>query len=792
MSNTSKSPSEVFTDENEETKSDFNKITNLYGKEKVLPVKNEAYKLYKEHTEKKKLKKEKALCESFISSRKEYIEKNLSRDRDFKFLFERDEWNTTDVYRRVTSEIQRMKKLDQSSEGISIILSKTLPNIIRGVILSKRHELIPVIVASIAWTTNCNVRYELIHSLLNLNILPDEKQRKVIVDGFIYLSELAGEDRTSSDILPHLAELSTSQHEERRILAAELCGWLSPYVKPEMRLSLLFSILHQLSSDKSSLVRASSSINLARLLVLEEKHETDAKKFQLIAESVLQLINDPDIQTANTAQVILLPAFGDFAERLHLLQQKFLPDVCNNILQIIIRTNGKKVNSKDISEIDKYAQALVYFSPMLFESALLQYPPTSQLLKTLDNNPKYVVGKGYLKISSAFSKETKKLLKEEFNKSITKYTPVQKTQQNWDVIDWIEFDFVPKMVEVTLKAKSSVPAVVDAICSILHAFSEDFGPQFTKHIISPKFINEIEKLQKLVASKGTESPTAKRCSRVIIIYIVGVLSSMGQEELSSYLTNLIVDISLGRNGYNHSFYYTIDSLLSYFLQHYPDRKDHLISIIFKLIDNDEVQVRLIVAKIYSSLTKYMDNNEIQTKIIPALTTLSNDSDVTIRCIVMEIFGDLLTTTQEQSIIEEIMNQVIRFIDENPKPKLILQVVKTFKSIILVVPENIRDDFILKKMIDISNFAVNDVDTKRQKELANEIFETYKSLNGTLMSKETIRTQFLPGLRVLHKYNDIIAEEKRNILQRMVTEMDNLVNTKNVVEKKEGIGGFFKW
>lgn len=788
---------ETSSEEQEDSRPDLNKITRMYDKTKVTPIKNDAYNLYKETIElskKKMLKKEKSLVKSFITSRQEHINNTIkSRDRDFNFLFQRDEWNTDEIYRRITSEIEGIKKLEQTNESIPLILSKTLPNILRGVILSKRHELIPLIVASIAWTTDYNARYELIHTLFNIIIIPDEKQRKVIIDGFIYLSELAGEDRTSSEILPHFAEQSSSQHEERRILAAELCGWLAPYVKPDMRLSFLLSIIQQLALDKSSSVRTSAATNLARLLVLEEKqNDTDSKKFQQIADTVLQLLNDPDNHTANASQVTLLPSFGDFAERLELLQQKFLPDVCNNILQIIIRTNGKNVTAKDISEIDKYAQALVYFSPMLFESALLQDSHTSKLLRSLNNEPKKVVGKRYLKISSAFSKESKALLKEEFNKYINQYKPEQKPQQKWSIVDWIEFDFVPKIVEITLKAKSSVPAVVDAICSILCAYTEDFGPQFSKHIVSTKFTNEIEKLQKLISTKGPESPTAKRCSRVVIIYIVGVLSSMGQEELSSYLSNLILDISQGRNGYSPSYYYTIDSAISYFLHHFPERKEDLISVARNLIGHNDVQVRHTITKFYYSLIKFMSTNEFQTKIIPALIILSNDSDITVRCNVMEIFGELLTTTQDQTTIEKITDQVSLFIDQSPKPKLILQIAKTFRNIITNVPESIRDDFILKKMIDIANFAVNDVDVNRQKELADELFETYKSLNGTLMSKETIRTHFLPGLKILHKYNDLISQEKRNILLKMVTEMDNLVATKNVVDKKDGIGGFFKW
>ena len=56
------------------------------------------------------------------------------------------------------------------------------------------------------------------------------------------------------------------RHPERRVLVAEACGGLAPLVAPEMRPSLVLSMLAQLASDGKPAVRAAAAAALAVLL----------------------------------------------------------------------------------------------------------------------------------------------------------------------------------------------------------------------------------------------------------------------------------------------------------------------------------------------------------------------------------------------------------------------------------------------------------------------------------------------------------------------------------------------
>ena len=57
-------------------------------------------------------------------------------------------------------------------------------------------------------------------------------------------------------------------YEERRLLVAQSCGELAEFVRPEIRDSLILSIMQQLIEDSATVVREAAAHNLALLLPL--------------------------------------------------------------------------------------------------------------------------------------------------------------------------------------------------------------------------------------------------------------------------------------------------------------------------------------------------------------------------------------------------------------------------------------------------------------------------------------------------------------------------------------------
>ena len=78
-------------------------------------------------------------------------------------------------------------------------------------------------------------------------------------------------------LLSQLWEQLNDKHIERRILVAEACFKLAPYIHNDLRSSFIFSILKQLiEQDKSEQVRISATKSLALLIT---NHVSDENKF---------------------------------------------------------------------------------------------------------------------------------------------------------------------------------------------------------------------------------------------------------------------------------------------------------------------------------------------------------------------------------------------------------------------------------------------------------------------------------------------------------------------------------
>lgn len=81
----------------------------------------------------------------------------------------------------------------------------------------------------------------------------------------------------------HATAQVNHRHAERRALVAEACGAFAPYVAPEMRPSLVLSILQQMATDADGIVRRAVVQSLTQLLPLLP----DLDKFQAVSPHTL-------------------------------------------------------------------------------------------------------------------------------------------------------------------------------------------------------------------------------------------------------------------------------------------------------------------------------------------------------------------------------------------------------------------------------------------------------------------------------------------------------------------------
>lgn len=208
-----------------------------------------------------------------------------------------------------------------SGEEVVQMLARCLPHIVPNVLLAKREELVPLLLAAINLHPEAWERDALLNLLFNLTKRPDEDQRRVILAGLLSVAQCLGHVRVESELLPQCWEQISHKYLERRLLVAESCGYLAPQVASEMRSSLLLSMLQQmLQEEKEVVVREAAARSLAVLLAYVD----DPDKFSQAVDLTLLVVADERASLAEVAQSVLLPSVACWALELGQLEDVLL------------------------------------------------------------------------------------------------------------------------------------------------------------------------------------------------------------------------------------------------------------------------------------------------------------------------------------------------------------------------------------------------------------------------------------------------------------------------------------
>ncbi|KAJ3442226.1 rab11-binding protein relch [Anaeramoeba flamelloides] len=200
----------------------------------------------------------------------------------------------------------RVAIYDDSEQSLVKVVSESLPHIIQNVLLKTRKELLPIFLTVIRQNPDPKQRDHLTHLLFNLISRPNERQRQIIIDGFSALASTIGYQRVETELLPQLWSQINHKYEERRLLVAQSCGELAEFVNPELRSSLMLSILRSLGNDPNPQVRRESSKQLGYLLLYYNNNE----KFETTLELLFSFLFDKDEDVQATTYRVTFPRFG--------------------------------------------------------------------------------------------------------------------------------------------------------------------------------------------------------------------------------------------------------------------------------------------------------------------------------------------------------------------------------------------------------------------------------------------------------------------------------------------------
>eukprot|EP00063_Salmo_salar_P062240 XP_014037075.1 PREDICTED: lisH domain and HEAT repeat-containing protein KIAA1468 homolog [Salmo salar] len=193
----------------------------------------------------------------------------------------------------------------------------------------------------------------------------------MILTGCVAFARHVGPTRVEAELLPQCWEQINHKYSERRLLVAEACGALAPYLPKEIRSSLVLSMLQQmLAEDKADMVREAVVKSLAIIM----GYIDDPDKYSQGFELMLLSLGDPSERVVSAIHQVFIPAFAAWTTELGILQTTLIPSLLARIEKLLKGEHGL-----DEHKLHMFLSALQSLIPPLFSVVLQNAPFTHRL-----------------------------------------------------------------------------------------------------------------------------------------------------------------------------------------------------------------------------------------------------------------------------------------------------------------------------------------------------------------------------------------------------------------------------
>ncbi|XP_016350798.1 lisH domain and HEAT repeat-containing protein KIAA1468 homolog isoform X8 [Sinocyclocheilus anshuiensis] len=522
---------------------------------------------------------------------------------------------------RLGSEVSRIADSEQS---VMLMLGRCLPHIVPNVLLAKRErmvvhlcqELIPLILCTACLHPEPKERDQLLHILFNLIKRPDDEQRQMILTGCVAFARHVGPTRVEAELLPQCWEQINHKYPERRLLVAEACGALAPYLPKEIRSSLVLSMLQQmLAEDKADMVREAVVKSLGIIM----GYIDDPDKYFQGFELMLLSLGDPSERVVSATHQVFIPAFAAWCTELGNLQSQLIPSLLTRIEKLL--KQGEY--GLDEHKLHMYLSALQSLIPSLF-AVLLQNAPFTSRAKLQGDVPPIEVTRFPRPVSPLQDVATIVGSREQLAVLLQLYDHQLQHEgtTGWDSLLWVVNQFLPQLIDIVGRISVTSSTCVHEFSRFFWRLCRTFGKIFTNTKVKPQF-QEILRLseENVDASAGNGVLT----KATVPIYATGVLTCYNQEEdrklLVGFLEDVMTTLSL-----SHA---PLDSLKASFVElgANPAYHELLLTVLWYGVVHTSALVRCTAARMFELLVKGVNETLVAQRVVPALITLSSDPEI---------------------------------------------------------------------------------------------------------------------------------------------------------------------
>ncbi|XP_049384303.1 uncharacterized protein LOC125848482 [Solanum stenotomum] len=634
--------------------------------------------------------------------------------------------------------------------GTIQILSDALPKIVPYVLINHREELLPLIMCAIERHPDSSTRDSLTHTLFNLIKRPDEEQRRIIMDACVTLARNVGEMRTETELLPQCWEQINHMYEERRLLVAQSCGELAEFVRPEIRDSLILSIVQQLIEDSATVVREASAHNLALLLPLFPSRD----KYFKVEEMMFQLVCDPSGVVVETTIKELVPALVNWGKELDHLLQVLLSHTLGSAqrcqplsgVEGSIESHLRALGERERWNIDVLLRLLTELFPFVCK-------------KAIDTCPFPLVSDDERLVFST-------LVLEQYAGG----------KMDWPSFEWLHIDCFSALIELASLLPQKEDNLRNRITRFLLAVSDLLGEPYLTHIMLPVFLVAVgddgdlsyfpAMCQSRIRGLKPKTAVAERLATigVLPLLLAGVLGSPRKHELlTEYLRNLLIQTS-GQESQTvkREIFFSVR-----FLCTFDEHHNMIFNILWEMVVSSEINMKATAANLFKVIVPCIDAKVASTHVLPALVTLGSDQNLNVKYASIDAFGAVAQQYKNDAIVDKIRVQMDAFLEDGSHEATLAVV----RALVMAVPhttEGLRD-YLLSKIFLLTATPPPSSDMMRRRERANTFCESIRALDATDLSASSVRDFLLPAIQNLLKDADSLDPAHKEALEIVMRE-----------------------
>lgn len=632
------------------------------------------------------------------------------------------------------------------------ILSDALPKIVPYVLINHREELLPLIICAIERHPDSSTRDSLTHTLFNLIKRPDENQRRIIMDACVGLAKSVGEMRTETELLPQCWEQINHMYEERRLLVAQSCGELAEFVRPEIRDSLILSIVQQLIEDSATIVREAAAQNLALLLRLFPNMD----KYFKVEELMFQLVCDPSGVVVETTLEELVPAVVNWGNKLDHILRVLLSHILGSAqrcpplsgVEGSVESHLRVLGERERWNIDVLLRMLTALLPFVHQKVNETCPFVS-----VSENGKPLVSTSLLELYARGNVE-------------------------WPTFDWMHADCFPDLIQLACLLPQKEDSLRNRSSKFLLAVSKQFGDHYLTHVMLPVFLLAVgdntdltyipPSIQLTLKELRPKTVIAERLSTMCVLplLLAGVLGAPSKkEQLAEYLRKMLVRNTVKEGQSMKCNVATIDAVR--FFCTFEEHHAVIFNILWEMVVSTHINMKISAAYLLKIIVPYIDAKVTSTHVLPALVTLGSDQNLNVKYASIEAFGAVAQHFKNDMIVDKIRVQMDAFLEDGSHEATIAVV----RALVVAVPhttDRLRD-YLLSKISQLTAMPIPASDVMRRREKANAFCEAIRALDATDLSVTSVKEFLLPAIQNLLKDSDSLDPAHKEALEIIMKE-----------------------